>query len=114
MSSITVTHATLDLSGMVWRYMTPPVKGAIYTYHQIKGADAGGEIYIQGKDNATFTIYGRCALSSTNSTVLQALNGEQVTVTSSIHGTFSCYITNESHEQFNPAWMQFTITVMVV
>lgn len=114
MSSITVTHATLDLSNMIWRYMTVPVKGAIYIYHQIKGADAGGEIYKQGKDNATFSIYGRCALNSANSAVLQELNGEQVTVVSSVHGTFACYITNESHEQFNPAWMSFTITVMVV
>lgn len=114
MSSITVTHSSLDLSNIVWRYMTVPVMGAIYTYHQIKGANGGGEIYAQGKDNATFTIYGRCALNSANSAILQQLNGERVTVTSSQHGTFSCYITNESHEQYNPAWMSFTITVMVI
>lgn len=111
--TITVTKSGTDLTAFVWRYMTPPKKAAIYTYHQIKGA-AAGDLYAQGTDSATFTLYGRCALSASNSTILQAMDGSSITVASDIHGTSTCYVTDTSYSKFNSVWMSFSLTVRVV
>lgn len=113
MSGITVTKSGVDLSGFVWRYMTVPKKAAIYTYHQIKGATAGS-LYAQGTDSATFTVYGRCALSAANSAIVQAMTGSNITVASGIHGTFYCYVTDIAFSDYNSVWMQFSLTVRVV
>jgi len=111
--TIEVRKSGIDLTAFIWRYMTPPKKAAIYTYHQIKGASAG-DLYAQGTDSATFTVYGRCALSASNSTILQAMDGSVITVVSDIHGTMSCYVTDTSYSKYNSVWMSFSLTVRVI
>ena len=108
--TLNVQVSGVDTSEFTWRYATPPVQAAIYTYHQIKGANKG-KVYPQGRDSATTTVSVKCPKNKKNTAVFKSLAGRSCTITSDAFDTMTGYITGVSPGENNSVWLFFNMTV---
>lgn len=111
---ISVSIDGVDLSAVIWTYLTPWSPTAQYTHHAIAGSDVGGPTYMEGQDNAVATLSGRVPLTDPGTKgLLMEIIGKRATVTETAGTQSASWIADviqaSPDSSVQTAWMFFTL-----